>query len=309
MKRESRIALSAKNAWLTARGVSQHDRGFRVTPWRAVTSRSLLPALPSIGRMTDARAVADATFRALPFGGKALALLLSVSAHAALALAFAHGAPRAALHSNLPREALVEIAALDFALPDAPADLAHAPSATLVRPHSHPYPVPPDHDVTPHDPSLNHLQPTSDGTAAPAAAPTVLDSPAPAAPRFVMTMGSVRAPGGTSAVDGRAGIPSSSASSEPTPEAAVDTSATLLTGNSPSYTPEAQAAGVEADVPLEIVVDAAGAVISARALAHVGYGLDEAALRGVRAYRFSPARRAGTPLAVRMRWLMRFQLR
>jgi len=37
--------------------------------------------------------------------------------------------------------------------------------------------------------------------------------------------------------------------------------------------------------------------------------IDEAALRGVRAYRFSPARRAGKALAVRMRWLMRFQLR
>jgi len=50
-------------------------------------------------------------------------------------------------------------------------------------------------------------------------------------------------------------------------------------------------------------------VVGARVLTRVGYGLDEAALRGVRAYHFSPARRAGKALAVRMRWLMRFQLR
>lgn len=299
--------------------VGQHDHRFRVTAWHTVTSRPLLPDLPAIGRVTDARAVAETALRALPFGGKAFALLLSVSAHAALVLAFAHRPPRTAFHSNLAREALVEIAApdltaADLAMPDAPADLAPAQSASLAAPHSHPYPVPRDHDLTPHDPSLIHVPPApSDSDGGPAAAPAVLASPAPVAPRFVLTLGSAaRAPGGISASDGQSrarGSNASNASAEPVPEAAVDTSATLLTGNSPRYTPEAEAAGVEADVPLEIVVDGAGTVIGARALAHVGYGLDEAALRGVRAYRFAPARRAGKPLAVRMRWIMRFQLR
>lgn len=98
-------------------------------------------------------------------------------------------------------------------------------------------------------------------------------------------------------------------SAPPVAEASVDLPAKLIAGGTPSYTHEAEAAGIEADVPLEIVVDSAGSVISARALSHVGYGLDEAALRSVRAYRFSPARRGGQALAVRMRWLMRFQLR
>jgi len=89
----------------------------------------------------------------------------------------------------------------------------------------------------------------------------------------------------------------------------VDTPARLLVGSSASYTREAEAAGIEADVPLEIVVDSAGSVIGARALSHVGYGLDDAALRSVRGYRFSPARRESKPVTVRMRWLMRFQLR
>ena len=49
--------------------------------------------------------------------------------------------------------------------------------------------------------------------------------------------------------------------------------------------------------------------VLARALTHVGYGLDEAALRAIRAYRFSPARRAGRPVPVRMRWSVQFRLR
>ncbi len=89
----------------------------------------------------------------------------------------------------------------------------------------------------------------------------------------------------------------------------VDTAATLISGRAPAYTREAQSAGVEADVPLEIVVDDRGNVVAARALERAGYGLDEVALRSIRSYRFHPARRAGHPVAVRMRWLVRFELR
>jgi protein TonB len=95
----------------------------------------------------------------------------------------------------------------------------------------------------------------------------------------------------------------------PISEGIADAPAKLVAGAPPAYTAAAQAAGVEADVPLEIVVDSAGSVQSARVLGHAGYGLDEAALGAVRGYRFAPARRAGKAVAVRMRWLMRFQLR
>jgi len=140
----------------------------------------------------------------------------------------------------------------------------------------------------------------------------VLEAPAPAAPRFALTVGPAtsRPSGAQSAAD--RGEPSDEGqlvAAAPATEASVDTPARLLSGNSPSYTREAEAAGVEADVPLEIVVDSAGAVVAARVLAQVGYGLDQAALGSVRAFRFSPARRGGKALAVRMRWLMRFQLR
>jgi TonB family protein len=83
----------------------------------------------------------------------------------------------------------------------------------------------------------------------------------------------------------------------------------LLTGPPATYPATAEAAGVESSVPVELVIDARGAVQSAVALGHVGYGLDEAALAAVRAYRFAPARRNGAPVAVRMRWVVRFELR
>jgi protein TonB len=88
-----------------------------------------------------------------------------------------------------------------------------------------------------------------------------------------------------------------------------DTAAQLRAWTVPAYTPAALSAGVEANVPLEIIVSEKGNVTSARALEHVGYGLDEAAQRSILGYRFAPAVRAGRAIAVRMRWVMRFQLR
>ena len=89
----------------------------------------------------------------------------------------------------------------------------------------------------------------------------------------------------------------------------MDTPATLRSGAPPTYTAAAEAAGIEVELPLELVIDRTGSVQTAQTLVHVGYGLDEAAVAAVRRYRFSPARRASKPVAVRMRWLLRFQLR
>jgi protein TonB len=95
----------------------------------------------------------------------------------------------------------------------------------------------------------------------------------------------------------------------PFSESQVDRPAKQQSGAPPSYTAAAEAAGVEVELPLELVIDRSGAVQSARTLQHVGYGLDEAAVAAVRRYRFSPAWRAGKPVAVRMRYVLRFQLR
>jgi periplasmic protein TonB len=96
--------------------------------------------------------------------------------------------------------------------------------------------------------------------------------------------------------------------SETYTEAGVSSRARLLEGTPPEYPQAARAAAVEADLPLELVVDARGAVVDAQLLRHAGYGLDEAALRAVRAFRFIPAQRAGHGVSVRMRWVVNFRL-
>jgi TonB family protein len=257
-------------------------------------------------------------FRALPALGKGLALLGSVSVHAAVALAAVRGAPHAALNANLAADAVVEVAGLELDLAEAPlpaesptAPPARATAAATRAHHHHDYPVQPDHDAADHDASLRHALPSQPAPSpVAAAAPTVIDAPALTAPRFEMTVGPVpRALGGATAESAVAQAGGERASGEPASEVSVDTPAKLLRGGLANYTREAEAAGIEADVPLEIVVDSAGSVVSARVVSRVGYGLDEAALRSIRAYRFTPALRAGKALAVRMRWLMRFQLR
>jgi protein TonB len=89
----------------------------------------------------------------------------------------------------------------------------------------------------------------------------------------------------------------------------VSVPARLLSSSPLVYPPAARQAEIESDFPVEIVVDLDGRVIAARAITRAGYDLDEAALRAIRAYRFSPAMRGGQPVRVRMRWTVQFRLR
>lgn len=89
----------------------------------------------------------------------------------------------------------------------------------------------------------------------------------------------------------------------------VSTRAKLLSAAEVPYPPEARAAEIEADVPVDIIVDANGAVAQARGITRAGYGLDDAALRAISRYRFEPATRDGRRVAVRMRWRVSFRLR
>jgi protein TonB len=91
-------------------------------------------------------------------------------------------------------------------------------------------------------------------------------------------------------------------------ENGVTRPARLRIGPPPEYPASARAEGVEADVPLEIVVSAAGAVVEAHALRHAAYGMEEAALSAVRAYTFTPAQREGRNVRVRMRWVVQFRI-
>ncbi len=92
-------------------------------------------------------------------------------------------------------------------------------------------------------------------------------------------------------------------------EADVSERAAKLGGVAPAYPPEALSQGVElgSPLPFEIVVDTSGHVVSERPLRHAGYGFDEAAAAALRTYRFSPAKRNGHAVAVRMKWTVDFR--
>lgn len=89
----------------------------------------------------------------------------------------------------------------------------------------------------------------------------------------------------------------------------VDEPARLLSSKAAVYPAAASVQGIEADVPLELVVDEAGGVLDARTKTRAGYGFDEAALEAVRGYRFAPARRRGRSVRVRLSWTVNFRLR
>lgn len=67
----------------------------------------------------------------------------------------------------------------------------------------------------------------------------------------------------------------------------------------PRYTEEARRARLEGVVVLETVIDVEGKVDNVRILKGLGHGLSEAAVEGVRNWRFKPATRNGEPVPVR----------
>ena len=83
----------------------------------------------------------------------------------------------------------------------------------------------------------------------------------------------------------------------------------LLREVRPDYTEEARRRGIEGDVVLEIVVRADGLVGNVKVLQGLGGGLDKRAIDAVRQWRFSPARRFGTPVDVMVEVAVEFSLR
>lgn len=77
----------------------------------------------------------------------------------------------------------------------------------------------------------------------------------------------------------------------------------------PDYTEEGRRRHIEGDVVLEIVVRSDGSVGNVKLLQGLGAGLDERAVDAVRQWRFSPARRYGTPVDVIVEVAMEFKLR
>ena len=77
----------------------------------------------------------------------------------------------------------------------------------------------------------------------------------------------------------------------------------------PDYTEEARRRGVQGDVELEIVVRADGTVGNVKIVRGLGSGLDQRAVEAVRQWRFSPAKRFGTPVDVLVEVAVEFKLR
>ncbi len=66
---------------------------------------------------------------------------------------------------------------------------------------------------------------------------------------------------------------------------------------SPKYTPEAENAGVEGKVRLDLKVNEFGEVESAKVLQGLGYGLDDSAIETVKRWKFRPATLCGKAVA------------
>jgi TonB family protein len=124
------------------------------------------------------------------------------------------------------------------------------------------------------------------------------------------TMGSGTSSGsGVSAYDGaQSGAQGGASDGEVVDERGVSSPATITFQPILTYPKAARAAEIEADIPVDIVVDATGHVVEARVPKPVGFGLDEAAVDTLRRTHFHPAQRHGRSVAVRMRWTMQFRL-
>jgi len=75
------------------------------------------------------------------------------------------------------------------------------------------------------------------------------------------------------------------------------------------YPEEAERAGLQGAVTLELIVDAEGHVASATVVAGAGHGFDEAALEAVRQFRFAPGRSEGKPVPVKVTYRYAFTLK
>jgi TonB family protein len=83
----------------------------------------------------------------------------------------------------------------------------------------------------------------------------------------------------------------------------------LLQEVKPIYTEEGRRRGIEGDVELEVVVRSDGGVGAIRVVRGLGAGLDQRAVDAVRQWKFSPARRFGTPVDVLVEVSVEFRLR
>jgi periplasmic protein TonB len=94
-----------------------------------------------------------------------------------------------------------------------------------------------------------------------------------------------------------------------TPLYQVDQQPRVLVDPKVPYPEEARRAGMEGSVVLAITIDPEGKVVAAKVVkGNLGYGLDEAALKGIRAFHFSPATKNGEPVSTTINFTYTFLL-
>ncbi len=76
-----------------------------------------------------------------------------------------------------------------------------------------------------------------------------------------------------------------------------------------AYPPEAEKAGLQANVVLKLTVDKAGNVTAAEVAEPAGHGFDEAAQAAALKFKFKPATRDGVPFAVKIKYGVAFTLK
>jgi protein TonB len=259
--------------------------------------RSLAEQFPE---RIEGRAMAPA--RSLTPAGHGGALALSLLAHVAMAAVVAHqssSSPRS--DAGTERERLVEIVAPELVATPRE-EGADAPKPQVLGSQAAP-----DRTRRAAASPISSRAPLIESVHASTPEPAFVPSATPA-PHFVMASAPVsvsREETATALAPGPGAAPAPA----PVSEREVDVPARRVAGAAPAYPASAQAAGIEASVPVELVVDAGGSVRSAVALTHVGYGLEASAIAAVRSWRFAPARRNGQAVAVRMHWDVRFELR
>ena len=97
---------------------------------------------------------------------------------------------------------------------------------------------------------------------------------------------------------GTAGTPVGGSGANPSAGGGGNASSSCLYAPKPSYPPAARAAGLEGAVVVHCIIDETGSAVTVSVLKSCGYAaLDEAARQGVKKWRFSPAKRSGSPIA------------
>lgn len=226
----------------------------------------------------------------------------AVAIHAAVAIAFGGGRHADVANAGELTGPEISVDYEEQAPPAPPAPpVAHTPDPTNV--------VAPPKAVA-HEgatlPSASSALPSSDSSAGDT-------SPVPSAapPVFTITLAptSSIASIGASPKPGTAEVANASQAEAIETPASVSVPARVVASALPAYPEMARDDGLEADVGLEIVVDAKGGVTDAHVTKSGGESMDKAALAAMRAYRFSPAERNGRAVRVRMPWVVQFRLR